>query len=111
MTLRLNQRNAATWRRVAASICLLILVLAVACKRGATNTLEHAAAAWDAGDYAQAAEEYGKIFAELRRAGRVIQQVDMQIAAIARTLPNCVLVSKDTDFSCVSGIKIENWDT
>src|SRR5438270_7113384 len=47
-------------RRVAASICLLIiaLALAVACKRGAANTLERAAAAWDAGDYAQAAEEY-----------------------------------------------------
>lgn len=37
---------------------LVILALAGACKRGATNTLEHAAAAWDAGDYAQAAEAY-----------------------------------------------------
>ncbi|MFL6275090.1 MAG: tetratricopeptide repeat protein [Blastocatellia bacterium] len=30
----------------------------MACKRGAANTLERAAAAWDAGDYAQAAEAY-----------------------------------------------------
>src|SRR3954470_16404703 len=46
--------------RVSASLCLLILALAlaVACKRGAANTLERAAAAWDAGDYAQAAEAY-----------------------------------------------------
>ena len=56
-----------------------------------------------------AAEEYGRIFAELKRAGRRIQQVDMQIAAIARTLPNCVVVSKDSDLAAVSGIIIENW--
>ena len=30
----------------------------MACGRGATNTLGRAAAAWDAGDYAQSAEEY-----------------------------------------------------
>ena len=49
-------------RRVAASIgwlfVALSLALAVACKRGATSTLEQATAAWDAGDYAQAAEAY-----------------------------------------------------
>ncbi len=41
-------------------LCLIILSLtfAVACGRGAANTLERAAAAWDAGDYTQAAEEY-----------------------------------------------------
>jgi tRNA(fMet)-specific endonuclease VapC len=57
----------------------------------------------------EAAEEYGRIFAELRQAGRRIQQVDIQIAAIARTLPNCVLVTKDSDFSAISGLVIENW--
>ncbi len=36
-------------------------------------------------------------------------QVDMQIGAIARTLSNCVVVSKDSDFSAVSGITLENW--
>lgn len=56
-----------------------------------------------------AAEEFGRIFAELRRAGRVIQQIDMQIGAIARTLPNCVVVSKDSDLSAISGVTIENW--
>ncbi len=56
-----------------------------------------------------AAEEYGRIFAELKRTGRIIQQVDMQIAAIARTLPNCVVVSKDSDFQAISGIIVENW--
>ncbi len=41
--------------------------------------------------------------------GRRILQVDMQIAAIARTLRNCVVVTKDSDLTAVSGIKIENW--
>lgn len=57
----------------------------------------------------EAAEEYGRIFAELRRAGRPIQQIDMQIGAIARTLPHCVVVSKDSDLSAIPGLTIENW--
>jgi tRNA(fMet)-specific endonuclease VapC len=57
----------------------------------------------------EAAEEYGRIFAELRRVGQVIQQIDMQIGAIARTLPNCIVVSKDADLSAISGLTVENW--
>lgn len=57
----------------------------------------------------EAAEEYGRIFAELRRIGRPIQQIDMQIGAIARLLPNCVVVTKDADLSAISGITVENW--
>jgi tRNA(fMet)-specific endonuclease VapC len=56
-----------------------------------------------------AAAEYGKIFSELRRSGRVIQQVDIQIAAVARTPPNCVVVSKDSDLQPIPGLGIENW--
>lgn len=58
---------------------------------------------------ATAAAEYGRIFIELKRAGRPIQQVDMQIGAIACTLRNCVVVSKDGDLSAISGITVENW--
>jgi tRNA(fMet)-specific endonuclease VapC len=58
---------------------------------------------------AEAAEEYGRIFAELRRTGRIIQQIDMQIGAIARTLPNCVVVSKDSDLSAIPGIAVQDW--
>lgn len=58
---------------------------------------------------AEAAEQYGRIFAELKRAGRVIQQIDMQIGAIARTLPNCVVVTKDSDVAAIQGISVENW--
>lgn len=57
----------------------------------------------------EAAEEFGRIYAEMRRTGRVIQQIDTQIGAIARTLPNCVIVSKDADLSTISGVTIENW--
>jgi tRNA(fMet)-specific endonuclease VapC len=56
-----------------------------------------------------AAEEYGRIFAELRRAGRTIQQIDMQIGAIARTLPNCIVVSKDYDLLAIAGLTVKNW--
>src|SRR5262249_13588719 len=55
----------------------------------------------------EAAEEYGRIFAELKRSGRVIQQVDMQIGAIARTLPNCVIVTKDEDLRAIPEATIE----
>lgn len=57
----------------------------------------------------EAAAEFGRIFAELKRAGRVIQQIDMQIGAIARTLPNCVIVSKDSDLLAIPGVTVENW--
>lgn len=56
-----------------------------------------------------AAAEYGRIFTELKRVGRPMQQVDMQIGAIARTLPNCVVVSKDADLAAIPGITVENW--
>ena len=56
-----------------------------------------------------AAAEYGRVFAELRRTGRVIQQIDMRVGAIARTLPNCVVVTKDADLAVIPGLAIENW--
>ncbi len=57
----------------------------------------------------EAAREYGRLFAELRRAGRPRQQIDIQIGAIARTLPYCVIVSKDSDLLAIPGATIENW--
>lgn len=57
----------------------------------------------------EAAEQYGLIFAELRRTGRSIQQIDMQIGAIARTLPHCTVVSKDADLLAIPGLTVENW--
>lgn len=57
----------------------------------------------------QAAEEYGRLAAELRRRGRPMQQIDMQIAAIALSLGNCTVVSADSDLAAVPGLTVENW--
>ena len=56
-----------------------------------------------------AAVEYGRLAAELRRRGRAMQQIDVQIAAIARCLGDCTVVSKDTDLGDVPGLIVENW--
>jgi tRNA(fMet)-specific endonuclease VapC len=56
-----------------------------------------------------AAYEYGRIFAELKRRGRIIQQIDMMIAAIAFNLGDCTVVSADNDLSAVPELRVENW--
>jgi tRNA(fMet)-specific endonuclease VapC len=56
-----------------------------------------------------AAIQYGRIFTELKRMGRPMQQVDMQIAAIAFALGNCTVVSADSDLTDVPGLTVENW--
>ena len=55
------------------------------------------------------AREYGRLFAELRRIGRPMQVIDMMIAATARTLSDCIVVTTDSDLSAVPGLKVENW--
>lgn len=60
----------------------------------------------------RAAEEYGRLYAALRRKGRPMQQNDIQIAAIALTLPRCTVVSTDSDLAAIaaiSGLKVESW--
>lgn len=57
----------------------------------------------------KASREYGKIAGNLRSRGITIQQVDMQIAAIAFALSNCVVVTTDSDFNDVTGLSVENW--
>jgi tRNA(fMet)-specific endonuclease VapC len=57
----------------------------------------------------KAAEEFGRLFALLRRAGRPMQQIDIQIAAIALSLGNCTVVSSDSDFLAIPGLVVENW--
>jgi len=57
----------------------------------------------------EAAEEYGRLAAQLRRSGRTMQQVDMQVAAIALTLSQCIVVSEDSDLLAVPGLNVENW--
>jgi len=55
-----------------------------------------------------AAEEYGRIAAHLKRTGRQIQVIDMQLAAIALILGHCVVVTADSDLSVVPGLTVEN---
>jgi tRNA(fMet)-specific endonuclease VapC len=59
----------------------------------------------------KAGETYGRLYAELRRMGRPMQVIDIQIAAIALWLGNCTVVSKDSDLSAVPGLSVENWAT
>ena len=57
----------------------------------------------------EAAENYGRLRADLRRAGVVIQRVDLMVAAIALSLSHCVVVSSDADLRRVPGLSVENW--
>jgi tRNA(fMet)-specific endonuclease VapC len=38
-----------------------------------------------------------------------MQQVDMQVAAIAFTLSECTVVTEDTDLLAVPGLSVVNW--
>ena len=57
----------------------------------------------------QAAAEYGAVFTALRRAGRPMQQIDIMIAAVARTLGDCTVVTLDADLLSVPGLSVERW--
>lgn len=55
-----------------------------------------------------AAEEYGRIKAELKDKGRPIPGTDVQIAAVAR-LHGLVVLSADRHLSYVDNLRVENW--
>lgn len=57
----------------------------------------------------EAARIYARLFADLRRAGRTMQAMDLLIAAIALSLGNCTVVTSDSDFSFVPTLSVENW--
>jgi predicted nucleic acid-binding protein len=56
----------------------------------------------------QTARIYGAVYLELRRQGRVLSQVDMILASLARQHGTTVLTS-DGDFESLDDLKIENW--
>ena len=58
-----------------------------------------------------AALEYSRIFALLKRMGRPMQQIDIQIASIAMSLTNCAVVTTDSDMQAIPGLQTENWST
>jgi tRNA(fMet)-specific endonuclease VapC len=57
----------------------------------------------------EASREFGRIMATRKRAGTMIGPMDVLIAAIALTLPECAVVSKDTDLLHIPGLTVENW--
>ena len=56
-----------------------------------------------------ASQEFGRLAALLKRQGRPIGAIDVLIAAIAMTMPNCVVVSNDKDMFEIPGLTVENW--
>ena len=76
------------------------------------HSLQRAVSTWTLWPFDHvAAEVYGRIAATLRRIGRPMQSIDIQIAAIALCLGNCTVVSKDGDLTAVPGLPVENWAT
>jgi tRNA(fMet)-specific endonuclease VapC len=57
----------------------------------------------------KAAREFGRLFALLKRIGRAMQQIDIQIAAVALVLGNTTVVTKDSDLSAAPGLAVEDW--
>ena len=51
---------------------------------------------------------YGNLYLELRKSGRVLSQVDLLLAALARQVGLTVLTT-DRDFEAIPDLKCENW--
>ena len=56
-----------------------------------------------------AAENYGKIRADLEKAGNPIVSLDMMIAGHAKSLKYTVVTNNTKEFERVQGLKLENW--
>ena len=54
------------------------------------------------------ADAYGVLFRELRQAGRSLSQVDIMLAAMARS-SGLILLTHDRDFEAVQKLKTESW--
>ena len=55
-------------------------------------------------------DKAAEIYADLKQRGQLIQDADILIAATA-LLRNLILVSNDSHFQRISGLKAENWIT
>lgn len=56
-----------------------------------------------------AAESYGKIRADLEKAGTPIGPLDMMIAGHAKSRGYIVVTNNTKEFARIKGLKIENW--
>jgi tRNA(fMet)-specific endonuclease VapC len=51
---------------------------------------------------------YGQLYQDLRARGRVLSQVDIIVAALARVM-DFTVVTSDRDFEALPDLRIENW--
>lgn len=56
-----------------------------------------------------AAESYGKVRADLEKAGTPIGPLDMMIAGHAKSMGYTVVTNNTKEFERVKGLKLENW--
>jgi tRNA(fMet)-specific endonuclease VapC len=56
----------------------------------------------------ETARIYGDVYTDLRRRGRVLSQVDMMVAALARQMKLTVLTT-DRDFDALHDIRTADW--
>lgn len=56
-----------------------------------------------------AAEEFGKIQAELRRIGKPTGEIEAIIGAVARSRQDTLLTNNTRHFMNISGLQLENW--
>lgn len=54
------------------------------------------------------ARAYGELYQELRASGRVLSQVDMMLAALARRMRLTILTT-DRDFEIIRDVHVESW--
>jgi tRNA(fMet)-specific endonuclease VapC len=59
----------------------------------------------------EAARIFARLYAELRRSGRMVAPMDLMIASTALSLGNCRVITSDSDLLAVPGLKTENWAT
>ncbi len=57
----------------------------------------------------KASIEYGKIRADLEKKGKVIGNMDMQIASHAKSLDVILVTNNTKKFERVNGLRLENW--
>jgi tRNA(fMet)-specific endonuclease VapC len=60
---------------------------------------------WDSA----AAEQYGKIRADLEARGQPIGAMDMMIAAHAKSIKAVLVTNNQKHFARIKGLKVENW--
>ncbi len=56
-----------------------------------------------------AAEEFGKIQAELRQIGKPTGELDAMIGAVARSRHDCLVTNNTKHFINISSLDLENW--